>query len=110
MRREDVGDARGEALRVVDVQELVRPVRVRVRAEDAGDEKLRLRNAAAITTKPSAETPNTGAMPTASARREASHTPLACPMKRKVANSATAEPREAGATCVSFVCSVVWNM
>src|SRR5882672_9627764 len=38
-----IGNARGQLLRVADVQELVRPVRVRVRPKHAGDEELRLR-------------------------------------------------------------------
>src|ERR1700733_11413331 len=43
--REDVGDRAGQALRIIDVQELVRTVRVRMRPEYAGHQKLRARKA-----------------------------------------------------------------
>src|SRR5206468_1305765 len=43
VRGDDVGDAGGELLRVVQMQEFVGAVRVGVRAEHAGDEELRLR-------------------------------------------------------------------
>ncbi len=44
---EDPGDAGGEFLRVVHVQEFIRTMGVGVRAEHAGDEELRVRKLAA---------------------------------------------------------------
>src|SRR3954464_1267092 len=40
---DNVSHAGGQLLGVVDMQEFIRPVRVRVRPEHAGDEELRLR-------------------------------------------------------------------